>query len=171
MSARIYMFAYGSNMLSVRLRERVPSAVAIGTGRLSRHVLKWHKRSRDGSGKCDAEATGLIDDVVWGVLFELNAAEKPALDRAEGLNNGYVERQIEILTDRGPMSAVAYFAVAIDPSRRPYHWYKSFVVEGAREHGVPHEYQQSLESAQSIPDPDCARAAENERLLKGMFRH
>ena len=143
MSARIYMFAYGSNMLTARLRERVPSAVAIGTGRLSRHVLKWHKRSRDGSGKCDAEATGLIDDVVWGVLFELNAAEKPALDRAEGLNNGYVERKIEILTDRGPMSAVAYFAVAIDPSRRPYHWYKSFVVEGAREHGLPHEYQQS----------------------------
>ncbi|MBI4189054.1 MAG: gamma-glutamylcyclotransferase [Betaproteobacteria bacterium] len=165
MGARICTFAYGSNMLTARLRERVPSAVAIGTGRLLGHVLKWHKRSRDGSGKCDAEATGRIEDVVWGVLFELNAAEKPALDRAEGLNNGYVERQVDIITDRGTVSAVAYIATATDPSLHPYHWYKAFVVAGAREHGLPQEYLQSLESAPSIPDPDSARAAQNERLL------
>lgn len=77
----------------------------------------------------------------------------------------YVERRVEVLSDRGPIAAVAYFASAMDPSQRPYHWYKAFVVEGAREHGLPQEYLQMLESAPSVPDPDCARAAKNERLL------
>lgn len=165
MSARICTFAYGSNMLTARLRERVPSAVAIGTGRLQGHVLRWQKRSRDGSGKCDARATGRIEDIVWGVLFEFNAVEKPALDRAEGLNNGYVERQVDVITDRGTVSAIAYIATDSDPSLRPYHWYKAFVVAGAREHGLPQEYPQSLEGAPSVPDPDSARATRNERVL------
>ena len=62
---RICTFAYGSNMLTARLRERVSSAAAVGIGRLPGHVLKWHKRSRDGSGKCDIESTGLNEEVVW----------------------------------------------------------------------------------------------------------
>ncbi len=152
-------------MLTARLRERVPSAAAVGTGRLPGHVLKWHKRSRDGSGKCDIESTARNEDIVWGVLFELDSAEKPALDRAEGRNNGYVERQLDILTDRGTVRAVAYIATTKDPVLRPYHWYKGFVVAGAREHGLPPEYIQSIESTPSIPDPDAARAAHNERLL------
>ena len=77
----------------------------------------------------------------------------------------YDERQVEIITDRGIVRAVAYIATAKDPSRRPYHWYKAFVVEGAREHALPQEYLQSLENAPSVPDPIPARAAENERLL------
>ncbi len=152
-------------MLTTRLRQRVPSAVAIDVGRLLGYVLKWHKRSQDGSGKCDAYATGQRDDFVWGVLFELDAAEKPVLDRAEGLGNGYVGRQVEIATDRGIVKALAYIATVKDSSLRPYHWYKAFVVAGAREHGLPREYLQLLEDAPSVPDPDCARAAENERLL------
>jgi len=165
MRTRICAFAYGSNMLTAWLRARVPSAVAIGVGRLFAHVLKWHKPSRDGSGKCDAEATGRADDFVWGVLFDLDATEKPALDRAEGLGNGYVERQLEINTGRNIVRAFAYIATAKDPSLRPYHWYKAFVVAGAIEHGLPREYLEILEDVPSVPDPDRERAAENERLL------
>lgn len=50
-------FAYGSNMLTDRLRERVPSARPVAVARLAGHSLRWHKVSIDGSGKCDAEAT------------------------------------------------------------------------------------------------------------------
>lgn len=152
-------------MFAARLRERVPSAVAIGIGRLIGYALKWHKRSVDGSGKCDIESTGRNEDVVWGVLFELDASEKPALDRAEGLGNGYVERRHDVTTEGGIVTAVAYVATAKDPSLRPYHWYKAFVVAGAKDHQLPQEYVELLESAPSIPDPNSARAAENERLL------
>ena len=47
-----------SAMLTARLRERVPSAKAIGIGQLVGHALRSEKRSwEDGSGECDAEAT------------------------------------------------------------------------------------------------------------------
>ncbi len=99
-------FAYGSNMLTARLRERVPSAAAIGIGRLVGHALRWDKRSgRDRSGKCDAEATGRQEDVVWGVLFELDPDEKLALDRAEGLGVGYLDKTVQVSTDEHGLPA------------------------------------------------------------------
>jgi hypothetical protein len=53
-------FAYGSNMSLRRLRTRVPSAVKLGNATLFGHQLKFHKRSQDGSAKCDA-MTALLD--------------------------------------------------------------------------------------------------------------
>lgn len=46
-------FAYGSNMLTARLRERVSSARPVGTACLPGFSLRWHKVSVDRSGKCD----------------------------------------------------------------------------------------------------------------------
>src|SRR6267154_56947 len=108
-------FAYGSNMLTARLRERVPSATAIGIGQLVGHALRCDKRrSRDGWGKCDAEATSRRDDVVWGVVFELDPEDKPALDKAEGLGAGYREKTVNVLTEAGPVTAVTYYATDKD---------------------------------------------------------
>lgn len=53
----IYYFAYGSNMLTERLIARTPSARPVGTSLLPGHRLTFHKRGRDGSGKCDAFET------------------------------------------------------------------------------------------------------------------
>jgi len=165
---RIRYFAYGSNMLTMRLRERVPSATPIGIGRLVGHALRWDKRSRrDGSGKCDAECTGRDDDVVWGVLFELDPAEKPALDAAEGLGAGYAEKAVDILTDEGPVSAVTYCATEKDPTLRPFHWYKDLVIAGAREHGLPVGYRSRLDLVVTVSDPDLARTRRHKDLLHG----
>jgi hypothetical protein len=152
-STRIVYFAYGSNMVTERLRERAPSATPIGIGRLSGHVLSWDKRSRsDGSGKCDAEATGRNGDVVWGVLFELDPRDKPALDRAEGAGEGYVEKQVTILTADGSVHALTYCATEKDPALRPYRWYKALVVAGAREHHLPADYRRRLELVETVSD-------------------
>ncbi len=159
-------FAYGSNMLTARLRERVPSATAIGIGQLVGHALRWDKRSgRDGSGKCDAEATGRQDDVVWGVVFELDPEDKSALDKAEGLGGGYMEKTVQILTEAGPVTAVAYYATDKDSSLRPYNWYKALVIAGAREHGLPASYRSRLELVATVSDADSARASTHRALL------
>ena len=50
-------FAYGSNMLTARLRERMPSCKPLGIAKLPGHALRFHKRSKDQSGKCNAFAT------------------------------------------------------------------------------------------------------------------
>jgi hypothetical protein len=49
-------FAYGSNMSTARLRQRMPSCKPLGTAVLSEHKLRFHKRSTDQSGKCNAFA-------------------------------------------------------------------------------------------------------------------
>lgn len=162
----VVTFAYGSNMLSDRLIDRVPSAKPIGIGQLRGHVLRWHKRSRDGSGKCDVEKTEVETDTVWGVLFRLRAPEKRALDSAEGLNSGYAEKQVDIISNIGTIRAQVYYATDKDDRLKPYDWYKAFVVTGAREHSLPADYVATLEKAASTQDPDKARAAANEQLLQ-----
>ena len=164
-------FAYGSNMLTDRLRERVPSATAIGVGRLAGHELRWDKRSgRDRSGKCDAEATGRQEDVVWGVLFELDPDEKPALDRAEGLGVGYMDKTVQVSTDTGPVTALMYYATDKDPSLRPYHWYKALVIAGAREHGLPAGYRSRLELVVTVSDHNPTRGGTHRHAPSGHWR-
>jgi hypothetical protein len=152
-------------MLTARIRERVPSARAVGPARLIGHILQWHKRSVDGSGKCDIAKTGRNSDEVWGVLFEFDASEKPALDRAEGLGNGYAEKSVEVFTASGKVNALTYYATTTDSSLKPYHWYKAFVVAGAREHRLPEAYIGTIEAAPSAADADTDRAARNARVL------
>jgi gamma-glutamylcyclotransferase len=161
----VVTFAYGSNMLSARLQARVPSAKAIGIGQLRGHVLRWHKRSNDGSGKCDVQITDTETDNVWGVLFRFKMSEKADLDEAEGLNNGYAEKDVDILVGTKASKAQVYYATNKEPALRPYQWYKAFVVAGAREHHLPVEYLATLESMAAVPDLNTKRAAKNERLL------
>ena len=142
-------FAYGSNLSTERLRGRVPSAAPRGRGRLPRHILRWHKVGRDGSGKCDIVPAGR-SEVVWGVLFDVAWSEKHALDAAEGVGIGYFEKEVRILTGDGERRALTYHANPdrIDPDLRPRDWYKDHVVRGAREHGLPADYIRMLERVQ-----------------------
>ena len=79
-------FAYGSNMLTARLRERTPSAVLVGPAVLSNHALHFHHVSRkDGSAKCNILPGPGERESVHGVVFDIPAAEQPALDAAGSL--------------------------------------------------------------------------------------
>src|SRR5258706_268593 len=98
-------FAYGSNMSTRRLCERVPSARVIGVGVLKGHKLCWHKVSKkDGSGKCDAALTDAGGAEVYGVLYEIALAEKPKLDSAEGLGAGYDEKDVVVECQARPVT-------------------------------------------------------------------
>ena len=147
-------FAYGSNMSSARLQGRTPSARFLARGRIRRHALRWHKLGRDGSGKCDATFTDDVEDTVWGVLFELDHAEKSLLDAAEGLGIGYVEKVVAVTTNTGTCNALTYEAKPdmIDASLRPRAWYKAHVVRGAQEHGLPTDYVAMLEAVATTPE-------------------
>jgi len=135
-------FAYGSNMSSERLRGRTPSAISLGRARLPEYTLRWHKLGRDGSGKCDIEPSDAPGATVWGVLYEINRAEKDGLDAVEGLGVGYEEHTVQVETGTGVREAVTYKARPdkIDAELRPLAWYKAHVLNGATEHGLPDEY-------------------------------
>lgn len=164
---RLLYFAYGSNMFVPRLRVRVASAEVRSTARLIGYALRFHKRSEDRSGKCNAFRTGDPADEVYGVLFAIDPSQKADLDRAEGLGNGYVEATVQVISRDGEQTAFAYLAEPgfVDDSLRPYTWYKKFVVRGARESGLPQAYVDAIEAVAALRDPNPEREKQNLRIL------
>ena len=154
-------------MLSRRLRdsERCPSAAVIAVGFVESHRLTLDKVSTDGSGKCDIEKTETKSDRTYGALFEIDPAEKPALDKAEGLNHGYKEGSVQVVTDGGVRTAMTYVATKKEAVLKPYRWYKALVVAGAVEHSLPASYIEWLRAINSQEDPNPSRRAKHERFL------
>lgn len=161
-------FAYGSNMCSAWLQRRCSSAKPIGVAELSGHELRWHKRSKDGSGKCDISRSER--QRVLGVLYQIDEADKRDLDRAEGLGNGYAEIDVDLLVDGNHVSAKAYQATAKDEALQPYSWYKALVVAGAKENGLPESYVEQLISSASQEDPDRSRHERHMSLIKEVHK-
>lgn len=164
---RCRYFAYGSNMLTRRLRaaDRAPSAEPVAVGYLQGRRLTFDKIGRDGSGKCDAERTGEPTHRVHGVVFDLAAHDRRALDRIEGVGSGYALEPVAVVTDGGLVEAVTYVAIRKHRGLRPFDWYKALAVAGAREHALPPGYIDALRAVESIQDPDVARRAAHEALL------
>jgi gamma-glutamylcyclotransferase (GGCT)/AIG2-like uncharacterized protein YtfP len=156
-------FAYGSNMLSARLRQRVPGARLIGTATLRGHALRWHKVAKDGSGKCDIVAAE-SGSVVHGVLYEIPAHEKKILDRFEGLGFGYEEKDVLVQCRTAMLPASAYVATHVDDSILPFTWYRALVIAGAVEHGLPIAYVNELRAIDARLDPDAHRHAQHMAL-------
>ncbi|MBR1285389.1 gamma-glutamylcyclotransferase [Bradyrhizobium sp. AUGA SZCCT0177] len=158
-------FAYGSNMSTPRLRERVPSCEFVTTAKLTEHQLRFHKRSSDNSSKCDAFHTGIDTDIIWGAVFNIPIAEKKALDKAEGLGKGYNEKTVDLITPAGEhLRAITYYAdrTAVVEGLSPYTWYKDLVLNGAIEHGLPADYlAASIETISATIDPDANRDRRN----------
>jgi len=160
-------FAYGSNMCTGRLRKRVSTAALICKAKLPKHALHFHKRSKDKSSKADAFYTGRPEDVVWGVIFEFDQEEKAALNDAEGLGQGYVEKNVTVIDDEKREHHVFTYvadAAYIEPDLPPYSWYTRFVIEGARQHGLPADYIGQIEAVPDTADPDKKRDAENRAI-------
>ncbi len=139
-------FAYGSNLASRRMRERVPGARAVGRARLEGWRLVADKPGRDGSAKLnvvrDAEAH------VWGALWELRGEDLVVLDRFEG---GYARVAVTARAEPRAVAATTYASalaqagIGLDPG------YKAFVLEGAREHRLPREWVALLASLPEGP--------------------
>lgn len=161
-----HYFAYGSNLHPLRLAARTPSCEALGPATLTGHALRFHKRSLaagDGSGKCDAFATGRHQDEVHGAVYRIHRSDLPALDAAEGRGRGYERITTRAMTAAGPVAVETYVAQAawIDPTLRPYDWYLEFVVRGAHHHRLPATYRRRLMRVEAVADPDARRAAEH----------
>ncbi|MDP4535349.1 gamma-glutamylcyclotransferase family protein [Alkalimonas collagenimarina] len=153
-------FAYGSNMSLARLRQRVPSAERLGVYQLPGYQLRFHKASLDGSAKCDALYTGDASHQVLGVVYKMDPAERPVLDKAETLGTGYNAKQVVLHhVDGHSLEALIYYAIRIRDDVIPYDWYKHHVLVGAREVQLPMAYIKTIESVIAIPDPDRLRAS------------
>ncbi len=151
-------FSYGSNMSVKRLNGRASSARVKTVATLHRHDLRFHKKSTDGSAKCDAHETNNPEHAVVGVVFEIAETDKRLLDRKEGLGYGYEQKVVTLTASCGAtLRATTYYATHIDCDLQPYHWYKHHVLTGANENALPDEYVEKLRIIDSIADPKPER--------------
>lgn len=144
-------FAYGSNMLEQRLKDRVESAKFLWNAWIRGYEVRCRKKSGDKSGKADLVKTG-NPDIVHGVVYEFDPADWPALD---GVELGYDRAPIRVHNDTSAFDVTTYLARVeeIDESRVPYTWYMELILCGAEQHGLPEDYRERLGNIHGIPDP------------------
>ncbi|TCI02253.1 gamma-glutamylcyclotransferase [Corallincola luteus] len=168
--AKLHYFAYGSNLHPLRLKERAPSAEVLGVVEVKAAQLTFAKRGTDQSGKCSFLRTSNLENVVHGVIYELDACDKKPLDHAESLGFGYNQQSLNLVLHGTTYMPFTYVADRqyVDHSLVPYQWYKQFVILGAQFHAMPDAYVTWLASIVAIPDPDPQRNAENLARLDRM---
>lgn len=154
--------AYGSNLHPHRLQLRVPSANPIHTALVEGWQLKFHKRSIDGSAKCNVVRA---EHAVFFAVFEIDEPEKQGLDQAEGLGRGYEIHEIEV---PGAGTCFTYRADAayINSGLKPYSWYKKLVMLGLEYHKAPEMYLKSILKIDVIRDPDNYRQSKNMEIVE-----
>lgn len=140
-------FAYGSNLHSPRLVERVGPVSHEGAARLAGHRLSFRKRGRDGSGKACFEAAA--GESLWGALYRLSAAQFALLD---GFEPGYRRITVSLTCARGTaIDAETYRAEAFTDDPTPYDWYLALMRRGACEHALPKPWRAHLARFPSRP--------------------
>ncbi len=169
----IYYFAYGSNLHPIRLMERVPSAELIGVAKHSNHKLHFHKKSNDGSSKCNMFDSETESDFIYGAIYQLKQEDKSELDRFEGKGYGYIDNQIMLNHNENNYTCFTYLAQQshIVGNLKPYHWYKKLVILGAQYLKFPVSYISSIEARESMEDPDPTRRKEMEELIERIIKY
>ncbi len=155
----------------MRIMERVPSAELLGVAKHGNYELKFHKRSNDGSSKCNmfSSESGLV----YGAIYKLKPEHKNELDRFEGKGYGYIDKQITIVHNENEYTCFTYIAQQshIVDNLKPYHWYKQLVVLGAQYLQFPDTYISSIKEVPSIEDPDESRRREKDELIERIINY
>jgi gamma-glutamylcyclotransferase (GGCT)/AIG2-like uncharacterized protein YtfP len=166
----LYYFAYGSNLHPLRLQQRVPSAVLIGTTELAGYQLKFHKRGQDDSAKCTLYKTESVDKI-YGAVFQITTTDKPILDKFEGKNFGYEEQVISLNIENQTLDCFCYMAQTdyLTTELQPFAWYKKLVKLGAEFHHFPRQYiTVYIDSIPAISDSNVERQEQNQQLIAKM---
>lgn len=170
LKVKIHYLAYGSNLHPMRLVKRVPSAQPLARIEMPDQKLTFHKSSKDGSGKCNIwECAG---SVAYGVMYEMEHSDLTKLNSIEGLGCGYRLCQTKVIINSTVYLPHIYIAESshIDVQISPYHWYKDFVLAGAKHHEFPSSYIDEVELIYSKSDPDLKRDSDNREILTHLNR-
>ncbi len=159
-------FAYGSNMLTERLKKRCPGAVSTERAYADDWTVEFSKPSKDCSGK--ATLRRKTGSRTPGMLFEIPEAEVCCLDNYEGVRKGY-ERcdsfSVRIAEGDKIVKVATYLATCTKPDLKPYDWYLALVIAGAREYILDEDHHAMLHLVAYKPDPCCDRQ-ERRRAIK-----
>jgi len=142
----LWYFAYGSNMQRetfVVRRGMRPSRSRVG--RVEGYALVFDLPV----GSVERGVANLRTDptaVIYGVLHRITTSELEVLDRTEGVPQGIYDRhEIRVFdSDEVAVTAITYVSRHRVDGRKPSPRYMGLIVEGARQHGLPVHYVDSL---------------------------
>ena len=154
----LFYFAYGSNLLTKRLKKRCPGATPIKPAYADDWIVKFSKPSKDCSGK--ATLSPKNGSRTPGMLFEIPDSEVYCLDKAEGVGYGY-ERintfYVRLAESSEIVPVATYLATHTKPDLKPYDWYLALVIAGALEHISDEDHHEMLRQVSYMRDPRCDR--------------
>jgi gamma-glutamylcyclotransferase (GGCT)/AIG2-like uncharacterized protein YtfP len=146
----VLYFAYGSNMDAGQMRDSCPGARLVhASARLDGYELDFRRLSqRWQAGACDIVMRERAS--VFGCVWDLPEHELAKLDAREGVGAtppGYRRLHVTLATEHDAVAAFTYTVVnktatAIAPAPA----YAHLIVQGARELGLPPEYQDQLQA-------------------------
>lgn len=146
---RKFYFAYGSNMSSRRVIDREVEFSSSRRAILLGYSLSFTKPTKTGSAAADIQEEP--GSMVEGVVFEMTEEGLKKLDVFEGVaKNQYARVNVRVyVSDLGRyVRAVVYKAIPYQAGIKPTIIYMSFIIKGAREHGLSPEYIEKLEAVE-----------------------
>ena len=154
---RLLYFAFGSNMLNARLCRRCPGARFRTIAAAHDHRVLFDKLSEDSSGKANL-VPSRGGSRALGAIYDIPAAEVPALDAFEG--PGYARRddfRVSCLDTHGELETITYVAHKSVGGLKPFDWYLALVLAGMLERDVEPAYVQAIRAIEFDVDPEPAR--------------
>ena len=157
----VHYFAHGQNMSTKQMKNRIPEARNPMAVCIPSFRLMTNKISADGSGEANLVSSA-HSEIVWGVMWTLPIGAEKVLDSIE---NGYHRVEVIVFNVSGmTYRAFAYFAnrdMESPGDMIMFDWYRSHLLVGALEHGLPENYLTVLESLPWRTDPDDERKRKN----------
>ncbi|RXN05196.1 gamma-glutamylcyclotransferase-like protein [Labeo rohita] len=137
-------FAYGSNLLKERLQLKNPSATdykLVFGNHKGLASQRWH------GGVATIEHS--LGDEVWGVVWRMNMSDLDSLDSQENVKMGtYSPVEVNVSTSVQDFSCRTYImnsCIYAPPSPQ----YLQVIVMGAKQNGLPEDYQEKLRSIET----------------------
>ena len=146
-------FAYGSNLSTAYLHEYCPSARFLQRARLPNYRIEFRRYSTDLRGGIST-IIAAPGEMVEGVIYAVAEAEIQALDILEDVPLGLYRRDtFWVFAEDGQWQQADLYQVAqpagpYTPSAR----YLDYMIAGATEHGLSHEYVAQLQRWRQVLD-------------------
>lgn len=158
-------FAYGSNMLTPRLKKRCLNPIEVRYAYADDRIIEFSKLSKDCSGKTTLRLkTGHRTP---GVLFRIPKSELGKLDTCEGAGKGYIRWDnfpVRLAESDEIVYSVTYLAACPNSDLKPYDWYLALVIAGVLEHDLGAKHHSMLQRVSYLTDTKCKRSERVEAL-------
>ena len=133
-------FAYGSNLDARQMRARCPSSLPLCRARLPHHTLDFTYYSTRWRGGA-ADVRPRAGDVVWGVVYQLDAPEIAVLD---GFEVGYDRISVDVVDDRSRVHRALSYTVREKGSFPPSDVYLEKLLRWGERWRFPADYLESV---------------------------